>query len=291
MKGIIVAGGAGTRLHPITIGTSKQLLPIYDKPLIYYPLSALMLAGIKEVLILVAPNFLNAFKSLLGDGSQYGISIEYVVQQHPNGIAEALILGEKFLDGEAVCVVLGDNIFYGQGLTPKFREAVKRAEDGGIATIFGYQVSDPSRFGVVSFDGSGQVREIVEKPGNPDSNFAVTGIYFYDNRAVNFAKSLEKSDRGELEITDVNNAYLANGDLFADLLGRGTAWLDTGTYDSLLEASCFIQTLEKRQGFKVACLEEISYRNCWLSKKKLIEVAEQIKSDDYSEYLLALLDV
>jgi len=289
MKGIVLAGGSGTRLYPITMGVSKQLLPIYDKPMIYYPLSVLMLAGIREVLIITTPEDQTGFKRLLGDGSHLGIDLSYEVQEKPEGLAQAFTIGEKFIGKEDVCLVLGDNIYYGQGFTPKLKDAVKRARDGRGATVFGYQVKDPERFGVVEFDEGMKALSIEEKPVNPKSNFAVTGLYFYDNRAIDIAKNVQPSERGELEITCVNNAYLESGDLNVEVLGRGFAWLDTGTHESLLEAAQFVETLEKRQGYKVACLEEIAFNNGWLAADELRKLAKRMSKNSYGEYLLALL--
>ena len=289
MKGIVLAGGSGTRLYPITMGVSKQLLPIYDKPMIYYPLSVLMLAGIREILIITTPEDQSGFKRLLGDGSHLGVDLSYAVQERPEGLAQAFTIGENFIGKEDVCLVLGDNIYYGQGFTPKLKDAVKRAKDGKGATVFGYQVKDPERFGVVDFDEQMKALSIEEKPVNPKSNFAVTGLYFYDNRAIDIAKNVQPSERGELEITCVNNAYLESGDLNVEVLGRGFAWLDTGTHESLLEAAQFVETLEKRQGYKVACLEEIAFNNGWLAADELRKLAKRMSKNSYGEYLLALL--
>jgi len=289
MKGIILAGGSGTRLYPITMGVSKQLLPIYDKPMIYYPLSVLMLAGIKDILIITTPEDQDSFKRLLGDGEQFGINLNYAVQPKPEGLAQAFVIGEDFIGDDNVCLVLGDNIYYGQGFTPKLREAVLNADTGKGATVFGYQVKDPERFGVVDFDDKMKALSIEEKPNNPKSNFAVTGLYFYDNRVIDIAKRVKPSDRGELEITCVNNEYLKLGDLNVELLGRGFAWLDTGTHESLLEAAQFVETLEKRQGYKVACLEEIAFNNGWMSKEQVLAIARQMKKNSYGEYLFSIV--
>ncbi|MFD1439585.1 glucose-1-phosphate thymidylyltransferase RfbA [Acinetobacter sp. ANC 4282] len=285
-KGIILAGGSGTRLYPITKGVSKQLLPIYDKPMVYYPLSVLMLAGIREVLIISTPEDIDDFKRLLGDGSQLGIELTYAVQPSPDGLAQAFILGEEFIGDSNVCLVLGDNIFYGQGFTPMLRQAVSRQKG---ATVFGYQVKDPERFGVVEFDSEKRAVSIEEKPKHPKSNYAVTGLYFYDNDVIQIAKQVKPSDRGELEITTVNQMYLERGDLNVELLGRGFAWLDTGTHASLLEAAQFVETLEKRQGYKVACLEEIALNNGWLSKEKVLEIGQNMSKNDYGQYLISLI--
>ena len=284
-KGIILAGGSGTRLYPITMGTSKQLLPIYDKPMIYYPLSVLMLAGIKDILVISTPEDLPNFEKLLGDGKEIGIKLSYKVQPSPDGLAQAFILGEEFISDDDVCLILGDNIYYGQGFSEKLKRA---SEQQAGATVFGYYVNDPERFGVVEFDNSGKALSIEEKPEKPKSNYAVTGLYFYDNRVVEIAKNIKPSHRGELEITDVNNVYLQQGGLNVELLGRGFAWLDTGTHDSLIEASQFVQTLEHRQGLKVACLEEIAFNNGWITVEQLKERGEFFKKTGYGQYLLKL---
>jgi len=285
-KGIVLAGGSGTRLYPITKGVSKQLLPIYDKPMVYYPISVLMLAGINEILIISTPDDIDGFKRLLGDGSQFGIKLDYAIQPSPDGLAQAFIIGEEFIGDSNVCLVLGDNIFYGQGFTPMLRQAVSR-QNG--ATVFGYQVKDPERFGVVEFDGQKRAISLEEKPKQPKSNFAVTGLYFYDNEVIEIAKQVKPSERGELEITTVNQIYLERSELNVELLGRGFAWLDTGTHSSLLEAAQFVETIEKRQGYKVACLEEIALNNGWLSKEKVLEIGQSMSKNDYGQYLISLV--
>ena len=282
-KGIVLAGGSGTRLHPITKGVSKQLLPVYNKPMIYYPISVLMLAGIREILVISTPEDIEAYKNLLGDGSNFGLLIDYKIQPNPDGLAQAFIIGKDFIGDSNVALVLGDNIFYGQHFSDNLLRAAAEIEG---ATLFGYYVKDPGRFGVVEFDKNGNVLSIEEKPTNPKSNFAVTGLYFYDNDVVEIAKSIKPSPRGELEITDINNIYKERGTLKVELLGRGFAWLDTGTYDSLMEAGQFVQTVEHRQGLKVACLEEIAFSKKWLSKERLIKQAKAMKKTSYGEYLL-----
>jgi len=287
MKGIILAGGSGTRLHPVTKVISKQLLPIYDKPMIYYPLSVLMLAGIREILIISTPQDISRFEELLGDGSDLGIEFSYATQHSPNGLAEAFIIGEEFIGDDSVCLILGDNVFFGSGITPRVEKAAQQ-EKG--ATIFGYQVKDPERFGVVEFDENRDVLSIEEKPEHPKSKFAVTGIYFYDNDVVEIAKTIQPSERGELEITSINQAYLKRGDLRIELLGRGFAWLDTGTYESLADAGQYIQTIEQRQGYKVACIEEIAYQRGFINRDQLLELAEPMKKNEYGQYLFKIAE-
>ena len=286
-KGIILAGGSGTRLYPITKGVSKQLLPIYDKPMIYYPLSVLMLAGIREVLIISTPDDIDGFKRLLGDGQELGIDISYAVQPSPDGLAQAFIIGEDFIGDSNVCLVLGDNIFYGQGFTPLLRQAVNRQKG---ATVFGYQVKDPERFGVVAFDEDKRAISIEEKPTKPKSNYAVTGLYFYDNDVIEIAKKVKPSERGEVEITTVNQMYMERGDLNVELLGRGFAWLDTGTHERLLEAAQFVETIEKRQGYKVACLEEIALNNGWLTQQQVANIGQSMSKNAYGQYLISLVE-
>ncbi|AUF74813.1 glucose-1-phosphate thymidylyltransferase [Escherichia coli] len=286
MKGIILAGGSGTRLYPITKGISKQLMPVYDKPMIYYPLSVLMLAGIKDILIITTPEDLNNFQRLLGDGKRFGINLSFEVQLKPEGLAQAFIIGGKFIGNDAVCLALGDNIFYGQNFSPKLKEAAQLI-DG--ATVFGYQVKDPERFGIVEFDANKKALSIEEKPAKPKSNYAVTGLYFYDNNVVNIAKTIKPSERGELEITSINEVYLRNGKLNVELLGRGFTWLDTGTHQSMLEASHFVETIEQHQGFKIACLEEIALYNGWLTKDEVFKIGNEYKKNGYGQYLLSLV--
>ena len=287
MKGIILAGGSGTRLYPITKGVSKQLLPIYDKPMVYYPLSVLMLAGIQDVLIITTSEDQEGFIRMLGNGSEFGINITYKIQPSPDGLAQAFTIGEDFIGNDSVCLVLGDNIFWGQDFTPILKNAISRRKG---ATVFGYQVNDPERFGVVEFDSSKKAISIEEKPKNPKSNFAVTGLYFYDNDVVEMAKQVKPSHRGELEITTLNQMYMDRGDLHVELLGRGFAWLDTGTHESLLEAAMFVETIEKRQGYKIACLEEIAWRNGWLSNEQVEAIAKTLSKNGYGAYLLGLLN-
>ena len=290
MKGIILAGGSGSRLYPITKGVSKQLLPVYDKPMVYYPLSALLLAGIREILVISTPEDLPGFRRLLGDGSDYGVRIDYAAQPSPDGLAQAFLIGEDFLGGDSACLVLGDNIFYGSGFTGLLREAVRTAEEDGKATVFGYRVDDPGRYGVAEFDDEGNCLSIEEKPAHPKSNYAVVGLYFYPNKVVDVAKSIRPSARGELEITSVNQCFLQSGELKVQTLQRGFAWLDTGTHDSLAEASIFVEVIEKRQGLKIACLEGIAYRNGWITADKLRALAEPMLRNQYGQYLLKLLD-
>ncbi|MFR0774591.1 MAG: glucose-1-phosphate thymidylyltransferase RfbA [Alistipes finegoldii] len=290
MKGLILAGGSGRRLYPITKGVSKQLLPVYDKPMVYYPLSALLLAGIREILVISTPEDLPGFRRLLGDGSDYGVRIDYAAQPSPDGLAQAFLIGEDFLGGDSACLVLGDNIFYGSGFTGLLREAVRTAEEDGKATVFGYRVDDPGRYGVAEFDDKGNCLSIEEKPAHPKSNYAVVGLYFYPNKVVDVAKSIKPSARGELEITSVNQCFLQSGELKVQTLQRGFAWLDTGTHDSLAEASIFVEVIEKRQGLKIACLEGIAYRNGWITADKLRALAEPMLRNQYGQYLLKLLD-
>ena len=290
MKGIILAGGSGSRLYPITKGVSKQLLPVYDKPMVYYPLSALLLAGIREILVISTPEDLPGFRRLLGDGSDYGVRIDYAAQPSPDGLAQAFLIGEDFLGGDSACLVLGDNIFYGSGFTGLLREAVRTAEEDGKATVFGYRVDDPGRYGVAEFDDEGNCLSIEEKPAHPKSNYAVVGLYFYPNKVVDVAKGIRPSARGELEITSVNQCFLQSGELKVQTLQRGFAWLDTGTHDSLAEASIFVEVIEKRQGLKIACLEGIAYRNGWITADKLRALAEPMLRNQYGQYLLKLTD-
>ncbi|MGI6757012.1 MAG: glucose-1-phosphate thymidylyltransferase RfbA [Bacteroidaceae bacterium] len=290
MKGIVLAGGSGTRLFPITKGVSKQLLPVYDKPMVYYPISALMLAGIREILIISTPQDLPGFRRLLGDGSDFGVSFAYAEQPSPDGLAQAFIIGREFIGDDCACMVLGDNIFYGSGFTGKLREAVRTAEEEGKATVFGYWVSDPERYGVAEFDDAGNCLSIEEKPAKPKSNYAVVGLYFYPNKVVRVAQEIKPSARGELEITTVNQHFLSDGELKVQLLGRGFAWLDTGTHDSLSEASTFVEVLEKRQGLKIGCLEAIAYRHGWIDADKLKELAQPMIKNQYGQYLLKLAE-
>ena len=290
MKGLVLAGGSGSRLYPITKGVSKQLLPVYDKPMVYYPLSAFLLAGIREILVISTPEDLPGFRRLLGDGSDYGVRIDYAAQPSPDGLAQAFLIGEDFLGGDSACLVLGDNIFYGSGFTGLLREAVRTAEEDGKATVFGYRVDDPGRYGVAEFDDKGNCLSIEEKPAHPKSNYAVVGLYFYPNKVVDVAKSIKPSARGELEITSVNQCFLQSGELKVQTLQRGFAWLDTGTHDSLAEASIFVEVIEKRQGLKIACLEGIAYRNGWITADKLRALAEPMLRNQYGQYLLKLLD-
>ncbi len=284
-KGIVLAGGSGTRLHPITKGVSKQLLPIYDKPMVYYPISVLMLAGIRDILLISTPEDIAGYQRLLGDGADFGIRLQYAVQPSPDGLAQAFIIGEEFIGGSSVCLVLGDNIFYGQGFRPMLQKAA--AQSSG-ATVFGYQVKDPERFGVVEFDAKRKAISIEEKPAQPKSHYAVTGLYFYDNDVVQIAKQVQPSARGELEITSINQAYLERGDLNVELLGRGFAWLDTGPHESLLQAGMFVETIEARQGYKIACLEEIAYNQCWLNREDLLQAGAALSKNGYGQYLVAL---
>jgi len=287
MKGIILAGGSGTRLHPITKGVSKQLLPIYDKPMIYYPLSVLMLADIQDILIISTPEDLPNYKKLLGDGSNFGIRLEYAEQPSPDGLAQAFIIGEEFINNDSVCLILGDNIFWGHGFSPLLKKAASKSNG---ATVFGYQVNDPKRFGVVEFDQDNKAISIEEKPDNPKSNFAVTGLYFYDNNVIEIAKTIKPSHRGELEITSINQVYLEQKKLNVELLGRGFAWLDTGTFDSLLEASMFVATIEKRQGYKIACLEEIAWKNGWIDNARMLELSKIFSKNCYGKYLYDVMN-
>ena len=290
MKGIVLAGGSGTRLYPLTMGTSKQLLPIYDKPMVYYPISTLMLAGIRDILIISTPTDLPNFQRLLGDGSQFGVHFSYKVQPSPDGLAQAFILGEEFIGDDCAAMVLGDNIFAGHGLKKRLRQAVERAEQQNLATVFGYYVDDPERFGIVEFDKDGKAVSIEEKPAHPKSNYCVTGLYFYDRRVVEYAKSLKPSARGELEITDLNRIYLNEGALSVELLGQGFTWLDTGTHESLVEASNFVKTIEDHQHRKIACLEEIAYLNGWITREQVLQAYEILKKNQYGQYLMDVLN-
>ena len=290
MKGLILAGGSGSRLYPITKGVSKQLLPIYDKPMVYYPLSALLLAGIRDIMVISTPDDLPGFRRLLGDGSDYGVRITYAEQPSPDGLAQAFLIGADFIGNDSVCLVLGDNIFHGSGFTGLLREAVRTAEEDGKATVFGYRVEDPQRYGVAEFDAAGNCLSIEEKPAHPKSNYAVVGLYFYPNKVVDVAKGIKPSARGELEITSVNQSFLQSGELKVQTLQQGFAWLDTGTHDSLAEASIFVEVIEKRQGLKIACLEGIAYRNGWITSEKLRALAEPMLKNQYGQYLLKLLD-
>ena len=290
MKGIVLAGGSGTRLYPITKGVSKQLLPIYDKPMVYYPISVLMLAGIRDILVISTPTDLPGFRRLLGDGSDYGVRFEYAEQPSPDGLAQAFIIGEKFIGDDCACLVLGDNIFHGAGLSAHLKEAVRNAEQDGKATVFGYWVDDPERYGVAEFDGAGNCLSIEEKPEHPKSNYAVVGLYFYPNKVVDVAKRIAPSARGELEITSVNQQFLRDGELKVKTLERGFAWLDTGTHDSLAEASIFVEVIEKRQGLKIACLEGIAYRNGWITEEKMRALAQPMLKNQYGQYLLKVID-
>ena len=290
MKGIVLAGGSGTRLYPITKGISKQLLPVYDKPMVYYPISTLMLAGIRDILIISTPHDLPAFERLLGDGSNYGVHFEYAEQPSPDGLAQAFVIGEQFIGDDSVCLVLGDNIFYGQGFTGMLQMAVATAEQEGKATIFGHEVTNPERFGVAEFDSDGNVLSIEEKPQNPKSNYAVAGLYFYPNRVVEVAKTIKPSVRGELEITDVNEQFRQSGDLKLQIMGRGFAWLDTGTHESLFDASRFVEVVESRQGVQIACLEEIAWRKGWLTDEELLRLAEPMKGGRYGQYMIRLVE-
>lgn len=290
MRGIVLAGGSGTRLYPITKGISKQLLPVYDKPMIYYPLSVLMLAGIREILIISTPTDLPMFRRLLGDGSDYGLRLEYAEQPSPDGLAQAFIIGREFVGTEDVCLILGDNIFYGMGFSAMLQEAARMVSEEGVATVYGYWVNDPERYGVAEFDGQGRCLSIEEKPQKPKSNYAVVGLYFYPNKVLDMATSVKPSARGELEITSINQSFLISGELSVQTLGRGFTWLDTGTHDSLSEASTFIEVLEKRQGLKIACLEEIAYRQGWIDADKLVELAKPMQNNQYGQYLLSLIN-